>query len=82
MSELPNRSIYARITISAEAIAAAVARDRALTRRMASVGLTPKLAKKAWRRIQSRRMYELYASELAAVAADINARLPALVPVV
>lgn len=70
----PVRQMYARITISAEAIQHAVARDRDLNRRMAAGGLSLKLAGKAWRRIRGARWGRIAAAEYAGIVRDLQDR--------
>jgi hypothetical protein len=64
------KRIYGRFTISGESIAAAIATDRELDRRMA--GLSDRRKAKTWSRIQGRRWGRMIAAELRAMAADLQ----------
>ncbi len=68
---IPRRELYARVHISAELIARAVALDRQLNLRMLAGGLTLQQRRRTWRRLQGRRWVEFVKRETAALIKDI-----------
>lgn len=64
--------LFTRIRIPAEDIAAAIARDRALTRRMAAANLSPRHARKAWQRIQAHRWRLVILKEMERLIDDMR----------
>ena len=69
---LPIRTLYARITISAEAISHQVMIDRILTQRMTA--LSDRHRRKAWSHIQGTRWGKVISRELKQIVEDMRYR--------